>query len=92
MKETFKIRGICKIGNETMPCSGVLQIGDSDLWNIPITWRIYKEDGTVLAFSGRKIYLGNRTLSRDDLLKEVVKDIENYRSERKRLFSQVEIY
>src|SRR5437868_1405278 len=75
MNEAFKIRGICNIGNERIPCYGDLQIGERDRWSAPITWQFYKEDGTVLAFSGKKIYLANRTVSTDDLLKEAIKDI-----------------
>jgi len=92
MKELLKIRANFKIGNLAGQGHGELQIEERDKWTIPITWQLYTEDGTLLAFSGLSIYVGENEITKEQIRARSKDDIENYRSGRMRPFSQVEIY
>ncbi len=84
------ISAVANIGTEQLKCNGSIQIRPVNDRQFYIEWKLFFNN-EIVASVADNYFVGNKSFSEEELVMEVIKKIENYRIDRKKIFTKAEI-
>jgi len=84
METETKITGLCSIDKSEVPCQGVIRIIGKDKWTVGVSWRMFFENGMLIAFEhGTRFRFDFDLVTNSEVIRKTIERIQKYRISRK---------
>ena len=87
----IKIQALCDLNNAAIVCSGFIEILSIEHHEAYVSWQMFDKRGRNIAGVSQRYYLEEESQTKDIITEIVIANIENFRSGRKYIFSDVKI-